>query len=332
MKFEIPTPEEAKQETKRMLEAAESSEGKEAERQAEFERGVDEGVDEAMGEIGRKYEDAEDVRERLPFHNREHSRGVIARAEAVLNKIRKAAPSLIDDRGVALGRLAAAYHDVVQDWEPNEMKDGENVKTMRKRGSGPGVNEAASAKAALAFMAKHNTVQQELGKDPAFTEDDMKTLAEAIDATVPGFNPEKATVTQPRLRPESSIIARAIALADLGEAGMDSAAFLKAGDALFREENLDILEAMKDPSKLTEDQKDYFRKRMLGWSKFQPLFARGRQSLLDKELEGLPAEAADEVRSLFTEFDKSIDGAAEKAARREKMSFEETAKDMGYEL
>ena len=71
---------------------------------------------------------------------------------------------------------------------------------------------------------------------------------------------------------------------------------------------------------------------MVGWSRSQADFARGRQALLDKELEGLPEAAAAAVKAMFTEFEKSIAGAEGKAARRETMTFEELAADMGYEM
>jgi len=142
-------------------------------------------------------------------------------------------------------------------------------------------NEKASADVAIEFM---NQINQEVGTQ-VFSKDDKNTIREAIDATIPGFDPEKGTVVQPNMNEQSSLVARAVGLADLGTAGMDGPkAFLPEGDALFREENLDILEALKNPKNISGDQKEYYRKRMLGWSKFQPKFANGRKDLLEKEL------------------------------------------------
>lgn len=293
------------------------------ERKPEAELAADAAVEAALRAIEEDFERAEDPRERLPFHGVEHTSGVIARTEAILSAIRNAAPEMVDDRVVALARIAASHHDLVQKWEPNEMADGDQKKVMRKRFTAE--NEAMSAEAALNFMRAWN---EEHGT--AFGEDDMEVVRESIDATVPGFDPQKMTVIQPRLKAESSVIARAVALADLGEAGMDAEAYLKGGDALFREENLDVLEAASNPESLTDAQKEAMRKRMLGWSKFQPSFARGRMALLEQELASLPEAAREEVKKLFTQFDRSIEGAEAKAKARETMTFEALLTDMGY--
>jgi hypothetical protein len=81
---------------------------------------------------------------------------------------------------------------------------------------------------------------------------------------------------------------------------------------------------------LSDAQKEYFRKRMLGWSKFQPKFAAGRKARLETELEGLPETAAAEVRKLFDKFDATVEAASAVAARRENMTFEQMLADMGY--
>lgn len=288
-------------------------------------------VDSAVALVKERFEDNPDEKERLPFHNVEHTRSVIRRAEAVVDAVARALPGEVTERDKALARIAAAFHDTVQEWEPNATEDQNGPKVMRRRFITK--NEAASVVLAVGHMQEANAEWKGRGMEgEIYTEEDMRIVADAIDSTVPGFDPEMKTVVQPNLSKESSLVARAVALADLGEAGTDAEAYARNGDALFREENLDVLDAVKDTASLSSERKEQLRKRMLGWSKFQPSFARGRKALLDKEREGLPDAARAEVAKLFTEFDGSIGLADEIAKRRETMNFEELAKDMGYTL
>lgn len=313
------------------------------ERLADLNEAMIEGTQAAIDLLRARFEDVADEKERLPFHNADHSVGVSVRTRKILEAIERGAPELVDERTIEIGQLAAVFHDSVQVWEPNAIKDGEFTKVMRKRLASPADakaagqggyegNEAASAAEAVKFMDGYDAKRRAEGLPEVFTDEDKQVIRRAIDATIPGFDPEKGTVVQPRLVKESAVITRAVALADLGESGMDPDKYLVAGDALFREENLDILDASKDLSTLSDAQKEYFRKRMLGWSKFQPKFAAGRKARLEQELEGLPEAAAAEVRKLFGKFDESVSGAAEIAAKREGMTFEQLLADMGYDV
>lgn len=313
------------------------------ERLADLNEATNAGAQAAIELLRARFEDVEDDKEKLPFHNAGHSVGVAARTRKILEAIERGAPELVDERTVEIGQLAAIFHDSVQKWVPVETKEGDFTKVMRKRLASPADakavlgaedyagNEAASAAEAIKFIDGYDAKRRADGLAEVYTDEDKEVIRRAIDATIPGFDPEKGTVVQPRLVKESSVITRAVALSDLGESGMDPEGYLKAGDALFREENLDILEASKDPKGLSDAQKEYYRKRMLGWSKFQPKFAAGRKARLEQELEGLPEAAAAEVRKLFTKFDESVEGAAAAAAKRENMTFDELMADMGYE-
>lgn len=313
-----------------------------SERIADLNEAVIAGTQAAIELLRERFEDTKEEKDRLPFHGADHSVGVAVRTKKILEAIERGAPELVDERTVEIGQLAAVFHDSVQVWEPNPVQEGEYTKVLRKRlaspaeagGALPGGyagNEAASAGEAVAFFDRHNEQRRAEGKPDVFTEEDKEVVRSAIDATIPSFDFKALTVVQPRLNRDSAIITRAVALADLGEAGMNPEGYLQGGDALFREENLDVLDAAKDPSKLSEGQKDYMRKRMLGWSKFQPKFAAGRKAKLEEELAGLPEAAAAEVRALFGKFDDSVKAAEAVAARRENMTFEELLKDMGYE-
>ncbi len=283
------------------------------------------GVDTALARIKEAYEKAADEKNCLPFHNQSHTNAVIRRAEFILRAM-KDGGTPVSMHDFDLLRLSAAFHDVIQNWQEERISEGDFTKIRRKRFIGD--NEKDSIKTAHEFMENAN---QE-NKSGVFSEQDKAVLQEAIEATVPGFNP-KLGVTQPNLKKESHPITRALALADLGTAGMNGPEkFLKEGDLLFKEENLDILEALKNPSALSDKQKGYFKKRILAWVKFQETFARGRKELLEKEVEGLPETAKEKIRQLFNKFDESIKAAEENSQKRQNMTFEELARDLGYKV
>jgi len=296
--------------------------------QERFKSFIEKGIEAALAKIKKRFEEPFAVKDRLPYHNTNHTKDVIRRTVMILQKIRQAVPHLVKERDISLGGLAASYHDTVQDWEEHRLVEGEFSKVIRKRFVGQ--NEKTSAEEAIAFM---NEANQESGEE-LFSEADKIVVREAIIGTIPGFDPDKKTVIQPHLPENASLVARAVALADLGAAGMDGAsAYLAEGDALFREENLDILEALSNPAKLDDPAlREYFRKRMIDWSNFQEAFAAGRKALLQAELAGIPEEARSEVEGLFNKFDESLKAASIRAEKRKTMTFKELAVDMGYVL
>jgi len=275
------------------------------------------GSEEALETVKKRFEDQEDPERNLPFHNSGHSATVEQRTKKILEAM-KSAGAPITKRDIAIGGLAGAWHDVVQ--EEGLEQNGKRVRLTAE-------NEKASWEEAHAFMRRAN---DEAGKK-IFTEEDEETVESAIRGTIPGWNQGKSTVDQPHVD-KGSYVARAVAFADLGDAGMGGfKEFGPAGDALFREENLDVLRGLQNPDELTAHQKEAFRQRMLGWSKFQGVFAGGRKSLLEEELDGLNPKIQEKMRKLFGNFDDSIEGARLKAELRETMNFEELAQSMGYE-
>lgn len=297
-----------------------------------FETALQDGVVAALAVVKERFENASNMMDNLSFHNVHHTEGVIRRFDLIMNTLKDIDP-LYTERGHKVGRFAAANHDTVQRWEPNTVvgqgqDEGGLTKTMRKRFVG--ANETASLKEALAFLEK---VNKEAGTE-IFTDSDLKMVEEAINVTVPGFDMEKGTVVQPSLTPESSLITRAVALADISTAGIDGPeAYLAEGDALFREENLDIAEAVKSVETLSEQQKNFYRERMLKWGAGQIKFAEGRKSLLEDELlVHYPDSTHEVLRTLFGRYDDSIAAEHERTERRKAMNFEELAEDMGFAL
>ena len=291
-----------------------------------FESAVQEGKRHALAAIRRQHENPANPRDILDGHDAEHTENVVRRTGVILRTIQEAAPGRVADRDIGLGELIAAWHDVHMEYRAVPEQDGTFTKLIRKRvvpgELEKGHNERESAQLLDAFMAL-------LENREAFTDDDRKLAHDAIAHTIPDF--ENGTAVQKELHDGSHEIARALALADLGDAGMDGfEAYKKQGDGFFREEHMDIMEALREGRALSSEDQEYFRSRMLAWSSFQPGFAEGRARRLEQELAGLPESAQEAVRKLFDKFDDTIRRSKDLAERRERLTFEELARDMGY--
>ena len=286
-----------------------------------FERSVSAGVRTALTLIRTRFEASEDPLDRLEYHNAHHTQQVIERARRIAGAIRSADPAAISRRDFGLSTIAASFHDTVQKYRIVTEQESAYEKRVRVRSAGS--NEEGSAQNAKEYMAQHRE---------AFREGDVKIVREAILATFTEFDEERKTVVRRNLTEHSGIVARVLALADLGAAGMETGhTFLLESDALFREDNIDIREAMEHVDTIELDRKAFFRQRMLAWSDRQVAFVESRKEALESELEGLSELAKAAVRLLFTEFKSNIDGARAKTVERTSMTFEDLARDMGYE-
>ncbi len=286
------------------------------------------GKNQALTLIKNRFENLNDNRlNYLDFHNSHHTEDVIRRVVLILNSIREVLPSAVSDRDMQIAILAASFHDVVQKWQEKVVVEDEKSKVMRQRLVGE--NEHLSIDEALVFM---NKVNQESGLK-IFTEEDISKLTEAILATIPEFSSEHKTVIQPNLNKLSRIITFALAFSDLGTAGIDGPiAFSKEGDALFREENLDILNTLDSFDALTDMQQQYFFRRMITWNENQITFAEGRFNYFMQELDLLPDSLRSKMENLFDKFNLSIKNAKDNLSRRSAMSCRELMLDMGYRL
>ena len=292
----------------------------EAERLVEVDRGREKIVQIAAGDVEAKYRE-------LGYHNPDHTQGVRDRTREILLAIQKGSPELVTGATLTIADIAAVSHDRSVDSYDAVILEGDFAKTVARRW--PELDEAISTQAMVELMKKINAERRQAGVPVVFTEQDIQNASEGVMATVPGFDPKIGTVIQPRLKADTGVIARSIALADIGEAGMDTPSFLRTGNNLFKEENLDIMEALVSGKEISPELKEYFKKRILGWTNFQPVFAGGRKKLLENELGNLPEAAREEVKKLFAHFDESVEAAKQVAARRANMSFEQLVDDMG---
>jgi hypothetical protein len=269
---------------------------------SELKRAETEIVAKAMGLILQRHESGR-VPDHMHYHNSEHTVAVIERARAIGEALG------MTDRQLLLTVIAAAFHDSVQRWI---AVDGEGGVVTRKRLTGR--DEVASAAEAVEAMSALNV---------RFSPDECGVVASAIIGTIPGWDGEFSTVCQPFLI-EHPVI-RAVALADLGSAGMDPLMYRRDGPALFAEENLDLMEAITSAqraSDIPENQQRFYRARYLAWLNVQPGFARGREARLNNgELEGLEPSALARVRALFCRFDETVAAAEAAVAAAQELEF-----------
>jgi hypothetical protein len=273
------------------------------------------GIAHALGLVRSRFEGNSNPDNDMPFHNVEHTEGVIRRTQALLRAM-NADPEEYD-----AGVLGAAFHDVVQRWEENNTADG---KCLRKRFVVQ--NETDSAAEGVAWMKATG----------GFSDAQCDLMTRAILGTVPSWDPENKTVSQPRVPADATPAVRAVAMSDLGIPGMDGGGdFVRTGDALFREENLDVnraLRACQSRSGIAPEALEAYKARIMGWCRGQISYARGRRARLAIELGELSGAARAAVEALFGRFDDSIAAAEEAVRQRDAMAPWEVLRATGYSV
>jgi hypothetical protein len=134
----------------------------------------------------KKFSETPQGKEKLDFHDVEHTREVIERTKKIIEYLKIAGVD-IEERDEQLAEIAAGFHDSVQNFTENRIIETEGkfaglIKIMRKRDIGN--NEAKSADNAVTFMRAVNALEP-----GTFTEEDEKKVRNAISKTVPGFDP-----------------------------------------------------------------------------------------------------------------------------------------------
>lgn len=252
---------------------------------------------------------------RLFFHVTDHTTGVIARATSIMQALG------VSEVQVTIGQTSAAMHDVIQLYRAPSEPDG---KMIRQRLVG--TNERESASYALQYVRQHRSA---VG---AFLQDyNHAILLEAIFVTVPKWDSEHQTMIQPALNQGSHPVTRAVALADLGSAGMDPQTFANEGPVLFAEDNIDIaltLAKTRSATELDEPTQAWYRRRLVSWLETQVAFVLGRRRMLHYELEGLSSEQQSAVKALFTGFEESYALAQEAPRKYAQMEFVELGRSL----
>ena len=235
---------------------------------------------------------------KLYYHNVAHVWGVKRRSNIIFQALK---PTLRDkikhqelNRICYLINVCAIAHDLVQEF---------SFSLEQKPRSRPvGLSETLTIDKLINYIRQIN---QELSpsrskSETIFTETDINLIKEAIQATVCHYDRANNFVYQPYLYQSDrqlNIIAKIIALADLGTLGMEGLEpYLKEGILLFLEENLDIvnliLEIKNNSSEpnflltqLERSAKDYnLKERLLKYTRYLVEFARGRQANFEREI------------------------------------------------
>ncbi len=301
-------------------------EGAENMKEQKFSNAVNEGINHALSTIQKRFENPDKPEDKLAFHERNHSTGVVKGVEDILTAINKVNPDLVSIRDIQLGRLIAANHDTVQAWEEKQVPDPnkvEKIKRLRQRKIRE--NEKASAEGTITYMKKVNADQGE----EIFTQQDMNTADEAIMLTVPNFDVQKGTVTHPGFG-KKSIIAQALALSDLAHAGRENLEDTKhAAAAILVEENLDIadLNEVNIQSMSPEDQ-EWYKDRIIRALKFEPRFIEGRKAQTAEDIASMHPDAQKALVGFFPNFDSNADGMRKFADAENAKTLPELLKDI----
>lgn len=241
-----------------------------------LERVSEIGVKAALDLVTEKYDYPESVDSKLAFHNREHSELVVKRFEQLVNAANDAVPGTVSLLENMEGKMAAATHDADHVFVLGP--DG-----SRKRIPGEGEERSAARLTAIKESLNENLVRA--GKTSLFSIDAQKDK-DTIAVTVPGFDVTLGAL-QINLKPETSLTDRFLALADLGDFGMDGVdKLLRSGRQLAIEENSDIVEAERRGD-VPEEAKEGYATRLKNFMRFQPVFAAGRKFQFEREIDGI---------------------------------------------
>lgn len=252
----------------------------------------------------------------MDYHIWEHSSKTADLAEKILKVINQIEPKLVPEDDISLTRLLAIYHDIVQRavLEPGQLR-------KRLRGYEAGGNEYESAKILL------EQLEQYIGPDgkPLFLDSKFKDqLIEDVLSTYPDFSMQELPdgtkglkIFQPLLKPEGSLRAFALAMADLrGDVGTrDFETFKQSGNAEFRELFVPIKEQLKSGvEKMTVENKAKISSQILDWKKSQIGFAKWQKIIFDQVLnENQIINASNKkgglkqkLKEIFSQFDQNI--------------------------
>lgn len=276
----------------------------------------------------------------LDYHKIQHTETVIRRTEVLL-KIFEQAGIPVSNRNVGLARIAAAWHDVVQDAEIGTSKEGLQIR-QKLDAFEPGGNEYESAEAAARHMQSYNDEEQEI-----FSEDDIEHVNNMIQGTRVIRN-EDGRFTQD-VTSGSSTETIALAMADLGTVLMDApGAQLIELDSLIREDEIEITRAARDGTidSLPPDVQSTYHNRLIHRLESQTQFIEDRKQdfirytdeLKNRSLivlesgERHPLDIEFETVGIsVTNYDASREFMNEVIARREQMPLDDLLNDMQFE-
>lgn len=252
-------------------------------------------------QIVQKFVQQEIIREthskQLYYHTLDHALAVKRRASKIFQAIASILLANYSSKDwkrlEQLLNLCALAHDMVQ-----VFADTAATSSARKRY--PRVSETATVDKLLDYIKKLNQTleQQHCHHSVKFTPQDMATIQEAIMATVCQKDPQAGkasysfsthSIYQPYLYQENldraSILAKIVALADLGTLGMEGAGqYIKEGILVFLEDNLDLKSLIFQGEFPPKPLQDSVRTRLLTMARFMVSLAEERQGRFELEI------------------------------------------------
>ncbi|GAB4226644.1 MAG: hypothetical protein Kow0049_05970 [Stanieria sp.] len=235
---------------------------------------------------------------KLYYHTVDHAYAVERRALIIFQALEFNQANFKElknyDRIKSLIQLSAITHDLVQEYVPPD-----ELYAPRRRPFG--LSETTTINKLFAYLKNLNQklVSQKINSSVCFTGQDLKIIEEAIRATICRYEPKEGSIYQPLLyqsQPKISVVARIIALADLGALGMEGIeAYLRESVLIFLEENPDLvpflLSNVLEPSTqlITQQKKEEIRRRLLKAARFLVHFAKGREARLHQEIQDFTA-------------------------------------------
>lgn len=272
-------------------------------------------IEEALSLVFQQFEWPRHRENRLTFHGIQHTQGDIFRTEAILIAIQRANPGtdLVTEKDIALGKLAAAFHDIVQKWEIRSEVDAQGNE-VKKRIRASGENEKASADLAESYMRSLNKSTGNM-----FSERDIQVVREAILITIAKYDKTSGRITQPDFaKYQDNLVAQALALADLGGSGMEGFPTARwATVAHFIEDYPDVAayaqlysQSQGDERKMKRDiqKEQQFHKMFTAWLESEVRFNQGRQEQVQREIASMDPGVQEPVKNLFARYDEVITG------------------------
>jgi hypothetical protein len=247
--------------------------------------------------------DQEIEQKQLYYHTREHIENVLRRTNRIFQAVYPGeADQKQSDRVLSrtqlLLELCAIAHDMVQVFIPQ-------TQTHEARKREAGISEQATIDQLLAYIHTLNqSLQSHYADSKAstakITDDEIEVIRAAIAATICAYDPVEQAIYQPDLNETNAslpIVARILALADIGALGMDGIqTYHQEGSLLLLEENLDLIPLLEEGTidrLATHDPALYenIRQRLLKRCRFQVSFAKSRLKRIQQEISGFPEEA-----------------------------------------
>lgn len=311
-----------------------------------------ESVSEALSRVYERFEQMRGQEQFFEYHNTLHTETVIQDTILILVTIHrqrgtpKDDPTLLED--VFVGMMEAAWHDVVQDYQKEDVElnqGGKAKKRTRKAQMKFGshgeyiTNEHKSAVELNEYIRDQQVSglskrTQNLIRPRAIITD--------IETTIPTFGKypgsETMTVYQGNLNEHSSLTAKALAFADLASSGwMNSIMYMEDSRRNLREEDLDIYAMVYDDHHIDTTEQTNIILRIRAFFAREIAFIEGRYLAFQNEVHLFGADE-DAVRDLYPNFasrsniDRFIQQVSQDQQRLLQLPFRLLMQNIGYEM